>query len=298
MGALKLEYHDSPSPLKIAHNEAFTEGVKEVWSSITIDPLAHEYPELSPYQWASNNPIAGIDLDGRETLPPSNYSPTAVDQNGTMVVKTSESIIDGVIYTSTSIGAHFINGITFGYGDLKNGNGYETQTFLKAVGFSWTAGLRSEKYSNGNIISLGDGFRLMGGVSDIIGLGEFGAGFYEAKYGMNEGLFATEEGFLFGHLNVTAPLDIPVQRFGGMSLKESPFALRTGTSKFLARNFNAIKPRWNKLDVYTTGVIPRGTKIKIGLAAPQSNFRIGLLPQINVQARQVVKQTTKIVKKP
>ena len=35
------------------------------WS---VDPLAREYPELSPYQFASNNPIANIDLDGLEAF--------------------------------------------------------------------------------------------------------------------------------------------------------------------------------------------------------------------------------------
>lgn len=33
------------------------------WS---VDPLARKYPELSPYQFASNNPILGIDRDGLE----------------------------------------------------------------------------------------------------------------------------------------------------------------------------------------------------------------------------------------
>lgn len=33
---------------------------------LSVDPLANEYPELTPYQFASNNPISGIDLDGLE----------------------------------------------------------------------------------------------------------------------------------------------------------------------------------------------------------------------------------------
>ncbi len=31
-----------------------------------MDPLTKKYPELTPYQFASNRPIDGIDLDGRE----------------------------------------------------------------------------------------------------------------------------------------------------------------------------------------------------------------------------------------
>lgn len=33
---------------------------------LSIDPLTKQYPELTPFQFASNSPIAGIDLDGRE----------------------------------------------------------------------------------------------------------------------------------------------------------------------------------------------------------------------------------------
>lgn len=33
---------------------------------LSVDPLTNKYPELTPYQFASNSPIAGIDLDGAE----------------------------------------------------------------------------------------------------------------------------------------------------------------------------------------------------------------------------------------
>ena len=33
---------------------------------LSVDPLAKTYPELTPYQFASNSPIAGVDLDGGE----------------------------------------------------------------------------------------------------------------------------------------------------------------------------------------------------------------------------------------
>jgi RHS repeat-associated protein len=33
---------------------------------LSVDPIAMEYPELTPYQFASNRPIEGIDLDGLE----------------------------------------------------------------------------------------------------------------------------------------------------------------------------------------------------------------------------------------
>ncbi|SFN33738.1 RHS repeat-associated core domain-containing protein [Chitinophaga sp. YR627] len=33
---------------------------------LSVDPLTAEYPELTPYQFASNSPISGVDLDGLE----------------------------------------------------------------------------------------------------------------------------------------------------------------------------------------------------------------------------------------
>jgi RHS repeat-associated protein len=33
---------------------------------ISVDPLKKIYPELTPYQFASNRPIDGVDMDGLE----------------------------------------------------------------------------------------------------------------------------------------------------------------------------------------------------------------------------------------
>lgn len=35
---------------------------------LSVDPLTKDYPELTPYQFASNSPIESIDLDGLESL--------------------------------------------------------------------------------------------------------------------------------------------------------------------------------------------------------------------------------------
>ena len=36
---------------------------------LSTDPLSKSFPELSPYQYASNNPIQNVDLDGLEGIP-------------------------------------------------------------------------------------------------------------------------------------------------------------------------------------------------------------------------------------
>ncbi|MDB5137940.1 MAG: hypothetical protein JWP37_4543 [Mucilaginibacter sp.] len=43
---------------------------------LSVDPIAKEYPELTPYQFASNRPIDGIDQDGLEWCPPIPKFPT------------------------------------------------------------------------------------------------------------------------------------------------------------------------------------------------------------------------------
>jgi RHS repeat-associated protein len=41
---------------------------------LSVDPIAKSYPRFTPYQFASNIPISGIDLDGLEFLPRFNQS--------------------------------------------------------------------------------------------------------------------------------------------------------------------------------------------------------------------------------
>jgi RHS repeat-associated protein len=38
---------------------------------LSVDPIIKEYPELTPYQFASNTPIRAIDLDGTEAVTPA-----------------------------------------------------------------------------------------------------------------------------------------------------------------------------------------------------------------------------------
>ena len=47
---------------------------------LSVDPISAQYPELTPYQFASNRPIDGIDLDGLEYMKPNSAS--FVLQNG------------------------------------------------------------------------------------------------------------------------------------------------------------------------------------------------------------------------
>ena len=48
---------------------------------LSVDPLTRHFPWFTPYQFAGNNPISFIDLDGKEPVPPDRYSKSSLLQN-------------------------------------------------------------------------------------------------------------------------------------------------------------------------------------------------------------------------
>jgi hypothetical protein len=83
-------------------------------------------------------------------------------------------------------------------------------------------------------------------------------------------LITSEKGFLFGGMKIKLPVDMPVQRFGAIhSAGVDYWGLEIGSSKFIGRVPYAIKSTWNPLQKYSTGVIPKGTLVEIGITGPQ-----------------------------
>jgi RHS repeat-associated protein len=64
----------------------------------SVDPITKKYPELTPYQFASNRPIDGIDLDGLE-FSKSTYT----DQQGIIHVKITLKVRPGVTSTASTV---------------------------------------------------------------------------------------------------------------------------------------------------------------------------------------------------
>ncbi len=64
---------------------------------LSTDPLAKSYPELTPYQFASNRPIDGIDMDGLEYV-----GTKQVDGNPPIFVQTVFAINDFLANTVSS----------------------------------------------------------------------------------------------------------------------------------------------------------------------------------------------------
>jgi len=81
-----------------------------------------------------------------------------------------------------------------------------------------------------------------------------------------------------------------------MSLNRPDFwGMRIGTSNFANRTFGAIKPSWNSLTQYTTGVIPKGTPIRFGVIGPQGWRYPGGSLQFIAPSRSVISQSSKFI---
>ncbi len=161
---------------------------------------------------------------------------------------------------------------------------------------------------------LGDSYQHVGGIqtaknvatglvqhikeNPVEGLTEVGVGILSGKamFPSARITLTTTDGFLLRGFNVKAPFDIPAQRFGGMSLGKPDFwGAKIGTGEFVNRTFAAIKPSWNDLTQYTSGTIPKGTPMKIGLIGPQGPTMPGLSLQFITESRKVINQTSKII---
>ncbi|ADR20259.1 hypothetical protein MATR_21250 [Marivirga tractuosa] len=63
---------------------------------LSVDPLTKSYPMLTPYQFASNRPIDGIDLDGLEYFRPFILRPLTLSRIATVQAKEKKFIEDGI----------------------------------------------------------------------------------------------------------------------------------------------------------------------------------------------------------
>ncbi|WP_165806452.1 RHS repeat-associated core domain-containing protein [Chitinophaga parva] len=72
---------------------------------LSIDPLHSKYPELTPFQFASNSPVQGIDLDGEELVNSNNSTQFARLNNGVLVLPVvgAKVIERGAIELSTRL---------------------------------------------------------------------------------------------------------------------------------------------------------------------------------------------------
>lgn len=300
---------------------------------LSVDPLTDDYPWFTPYQFAGNMPTWAIDIDGMEGDKSPNgtvdkteseeeknkgkavkslvkkldahlaggegqneerksFLRTALRNKAEQIQKLKEAksqAFESLLELNEKVGpkAEALLSLLDEYDAQINSKqqqfSFLTVQLYKAVG----EGKNIETYNKWletelNMIKYGTSAMVMA------------ASFLPS--GGSSLAVTTSDGFLFGSITIRAPFNIPVQRFGNMSLNRPDFwGLRIGKSKFANRVFGAIKPSWNPLTQYTTGFIPKGTPMKFGIIGPQGwRFPGGSL-QFILKSKDVIKQSTKIL---
>lgn len=89
-----------------------------------LDPLTNDYPELTPYQYASNEPIANVDMDGLEkylSLEPVVIKATL--KSAPKVTNLTTKIIERLsLITARGVSDALVNANTFGLSDAMGNN--------------------------------------------------------------------------------------------------------------------------------------------------------------------------------
>ena len=93
-----------------------------------LDPLSWEYPYYTPYQFAGNDPVANVDLDGLEPLNVLSKIKSVLKEGG-------EHVVSGVRKSGLNIGkwtvSWFKDGVAFSH--VFHSTGFLTQRFASAT---------------------------------------------------------------------------------------------------------------------------------------------------------------------
>lgn len=95
---------------------------KDILRFLSVDPIAHQYPELTPYQFASNRPIDGIDQDGLEWSKVRTYNPKTGVTNIHFQVKLKIKNESQVFKDIEGLRREIIAQFPKSFADVKNGN--------------------------------------------------------------------------------------------------------------------------------------------------------------------------------
>jgi RHS repeat-associated protein len=158
---------------------------------ISSDPLASKFPELTNYQYASNNPILNIDLDGLEGLSFDNPFVKGALQN---------NVTSHLSKATQSFGESIRGSGTFGLGVGVSLKGFGSDVNLQAVAVSQSI----EVSGNGNSTLVGNVGSLKGGISFLgQSLGEKSSSL--ASYSLSgKDLSSIQTGGLLGKMSINA----------------------------------------------------------------------------------------------
>ena len=108
---------------------------------LSVDPIANKYPELTPYQFASNTPIQAIDLDGLEKYSVSN------SENNKIVTYSAKI----AIFTSRETGGNAANSNKI----IEDARSYYNDLNLKLLATKYPIDFKFDKLGNVTTVGLG-----------------------------------------------------------------------------------------------------------------------------------------------
>jgi RHS repeat-associated protein len=111
-----------------------------------LDPLTDRYPELTPYQYASDEPIANVDMDGLEAI-----GSTVASSVGDAVVKSSSFMPNIVVQglSKAAVAQKTFNAINIGINAFKIGAALGDHTQVIKMGRDLDVPLTSGKRTGG-----------------------------------------------------------------------------------------------------------------------------------------------------
>ncbi|CAN5249363.1 hypothetical protein BH11BAC6_BH11BAC6_03180 [soil metagenome] len=152
---------------------------------LSVDPITIDYPELTPYQFASNTPIQAFDLDGLEARKPDiiYFSPKTVNETANGIENSVKSTLKGL----GNIVAHPIDFITNSWKLGYNIGGHPIKTY-NTINRKLDNGIESAKNDPGKFSGkvLGNAIMLLFGAELLKG------GVFEIKLSVPQGLSKQE----------------------------------------------------------------------------------------------------------
>jgi RHS repeat-associated protein len=80
---------------------------------LSVDPITKQYPELTPYQFASNRPIDGIDRDGLEYIESGAHANRIIREETARLAKINPKLARDYVEKGNRIGAMATGGMLF-----------------------------------------------------------------------------------------------------------------------------------------------------------------------------------------
>ena len=220
----------------------------------SVDPFTTKYPELTPYQFASNRPIDGIDLDGLEFFKKDNtnyfidYKPV-IDAKG-VSTKVNNSAHNALAFTwnitlgsVSTVGKNINNYFAGGYKDAPSGNAVDNfnNTTHDIIQYHSTTPVKQQLKDLGNAAT---DLKNYEGAAQILLLGKFKiaesplveVSTSDETFGLG---LQNGSGSVSGVIELNASIKSNKAFLNGVSINSKDFVYDASTGKFAMAGKNA-----------------------------------------------------------